>query len=174
MENYLFRAAMPYCVDIDDKRIVVRNNRYKILFEGWFHNHLPLPTDVFNHISKDIADYCNPGEFSVNGGRFYLYDEHPIGEKGINRGLLNQYFERLACLLDLCDGLNCSFEENLLLFCHIEPNIYVKDLEERIKEKDAQVKEKDAQIKEKDAQIKEKDAQIARLLGVIEKMSGKG
>ena len=39
---------------------------------------------------------------------------------------------------------------------------------------DERIREKDAQIKEKDAQIKEKDAQIARLLGVIERMSGNG
>ena len=36
----------------------------------------------------------------------------------------------------------------------------------------AQIDLLDERIKEKDAQIKEKDAQIARLLGVIERMSG--
>ena len=37
----------------------------------------------------------------------------------------------------------------------------------------AQIDLLDERIKEKDAQIKEKDAQISRLLGVIEKMSGR-
>ena len=55
-------------------------------------------------------------------------------------------------MLKLCDGFDYLSEDNLLLSCYIEPNVYVKDLY---------------------AQIKEKDAQIDRLLGVIERMSGK-
>lgn len=155
MKNFLFKASMPYCVNIENKRIIVRNREYKILFEGLFRLPIPLPYKVFNHIHEDIAGYCQPGEFSINGGRFFLYYDSPEGEseKGIKLTELKQYFGRLAHLLKLCDGLDYLPEDNLLLSCHIEPNIYVKDLEER---------------------IKEKDAQIARLLGVIEKMSAKG
>lgn len=119
------------------------NRRYKILFEGLSRLTLPLPHDVFYHINKDIAGYCNPEEFSINGGRFFLYDNSPEGDskKGINSTELNHYFGRLACLLKLCDGFDYLSEDNLLLSCYIEPNVYVKDLYAQIKEKDAQIKE---------------------------------
>ena len=136
MDNFLFRACMPYCVNIENKRIIVKNRRYKILFEGLSRLPLPLPYEIFDHIHKNIAGYCNPGEFSINGGRFFLYDDSPEGKskKGINSTELNHYFGRLAGLLKLCDGFDYLSEDNLLLSCYIEPNVYVKDLYAQIKE----------------------------------------
>lgn len=143
MENYLFRATMPYYVFIKDGKIVVKNRFYNLLFEGYFKT--PLTTKVYNLIKDEIA--CKPDErFTTNSCEFWLYvdSSSPLGESnsGINHTLLNNYYTRLTSLLKLCDGL--SFSNNNPLIGSVDHIVLV----EQIHEKDAQIKEKDAQIKE--------------------------
>lgn len=147
MENWLFRAAMPYCVIIENGKIIVQNRKYRNLFEGYFK--LPLSAKIYERILNDIA-YSFDEQFSIDGGKFWLFDDStiPLTPRDMDKKLLAQYYIRLTALLDLCDGVSYTDNNPLL---GMDP-------------------EKD----ELNAQIREKDAQIASLHEIIKQLSKKG
>ena len=113
MENWLFRLSMPYCVKLENNKIIVQNRRYHTLFEG--HFKLPLSNKTFEHILKDIA-HKPDDRFTIAGGVFWLYNDGtiPLTVKDINHALLNQYYRRLGLLFELCDGVSCTDNNPLL------------------------------------------------------------
>ena len=114
MENWLFRLSMPYCVKMENNKIIVQNRRYHNLFEG--HFKLPLSAQKYEHIVNDIA-YKPDDRFTPGGGEFWLYNDGtiPLTDKDIDRTLLKQYYKRLTLLLELCDGVQHT-ENNPLMF----------------------------------------------------------
>lgn len=113
MENWLFRLSMPYCVKLENNRIIVKNRRYHNLFEG--HFKLPLSEKRFEHISKNIAHEPDD-RFSTDGGVFWLYNDGtiPLTDKDINHTLLDQYYKRLSFLLELCEGVGYTNNNPLM------------------------------------------------------------
>lgn len=113
MENWLFRLSMPYCVKLENDKIVVKNRRYHNLFEG--HFKLPLSENTFELILKNIAHEPDD-RFSMCGGVFWLYDDGtiPLNSKDIKCTLLEQYFKRLSLLLELCEGVNYTNNNPLM------------------------------------------------------------
>ena len=113
MENWLFRLSMPYCVKLENNKIIVKNRRYHNLFEG--HFKLPLSEKTFEHISKNIAHEPDD-RFSMDGGAFWLYNDGtiPLTGKDINHTLLEQYYKRLSFLFELCEGVGYTGNNPLM------------------------------------------------------------
>lgn len=116
MSYSLFRHYMPYCVEIENSIIEIKNREYKIVFRGNLSKDISL-TDI-KLIAYTIDERYN------SKLRFYLYNDGCNPEVDENK-MLNtdntvSYFLRLSHLFELINS--------------VEPI----DL---IKEKDAQIKD---------------------------------
>ena len=99
MENYLFRATMPYLVEIHDREISIKNRYYKSLYE--FTSPIKLSMEMF----YDFVDNDTDQQFLEDSiSKLYLYDDNsnPIGENkdALNYSKLIPYFLRLTNLFD--------------------------------------------------------------------------
>lgn len=103
MENFLFEAAMPYCVEFVGKKIRVLNRHYVLLFSGIVQG---------KDMSKvyDFADYCDENFTEEFGGRVYLYVDSPIGqgETLLQYDELVVYYLRLTHLMEFCAGIQTT------------------------------------------------------------------
>lgn len=110
MENYLFEAAMPYCVDIEKGKIRVLNKHYEPLFVG------ALPKKISLDKVFDFAELPDD-DFSIDtGGRIYLYNYTPVGESEriFQYDDLVGYYLRLTHLMEFCAGLQPAGANPLL------------------------------------------------------------
>lgn len=109
MENYLFRASLPYCVRFEGKKVYVLNREYKTLFVGFLDKSLTLESISGFAVVKDQ-------DFTVDeGGRVYLYDYTPIGENEelFKYDELQEYYKRLTSLMEFCAGMQYTNESTL-------------------------------------------------------------
>ena len=119
MENYLFRATMPYLVEIHDREISIKNRYYKSLYE--FTSPIKLSMEMF----YDFVDNDTDQQFLEDSiSKLYLYDDNsnPIGENkdALNYSKLIPYFLRLTNLFDFCKKNSSDFEDNDV-FSYIMP-----------------------------------------------------
>lgn len=103
MDNYFFRSTFPYCVQITDKEVIIKNRDYKTICICQF----PGDVDVLN-FTEFVKRNISIDEYDkIENNQIWLYDDatSPLGnENGFDSDLYDEYAEKLKALVNLLSG----------------------------------------------------------------------
>ena len=92
-----FEKHLPYCIEVNESLITVRNRQYELLAEGI----IPIGVDIRESF-KSVASPCEDCYREIdNGFKCYLYDakDNPfVSDKVFDDSLMAEYMKRFSLL----------------------------------------------------------------------------